>query len=219
MLTCFYLSLLILGGGYIAITFIVGELVDFGEGVAHAIEGLGGGIAEALGSLGDVLEGALGGAEAAGIDVGEIDLPDIGEIYLHPEVEGPSPFSLRTLSMFAVGFGAGGLMGKGLGMSDAASLVPAGGMALAGAATMWLCLRFLYGAQGTSSIQATDYLGLVGRVIIAIPEGRPGQVALIVKGQRINVPARSEDGLAVRANAEVEVLGKEGGTVVVRELR
>ena len=51
MLTCFYLSLLILGGGYIAITFIVGELVDFGEGVAHAIEGLGGGIAEALGSL------------------------------------------------------------------------------------------------------------------------------------------------------------------------
>jgi membrane protein implicated in regulation of membrane protease activity len=218
MLTCFYLSLLILGGGYIAITFIVGELVDFGEGVAHAIEGLGGGVAQALGSLGDVLEGVLGGAEAAGIDVGEIDLPDIGEMDLHPEVEGPSPFSLRTLSMFAVGFGAGGLMGKGLGMSDPVSLVPAGGMALAGAATMWLCLRFLYGAQGTSSIQATDYLGLVGRVIIAIPEGRSGQVALIVKGQRMNVPARSEDGFPVSVHTEVEVLGKEGGTVVVRKL-
>ena len=218
MLTCFYLSLLILGGGYIAITFIVGELVDLGEGVAHAIEGLGGGLAEALGSLGDVLEGALGGAEAVGVDVGDIDLPDIGVIELEHEVEGPSAFSLRTLAMFAVGFGAGGLLGKGLGMSDPVSLVPAGGMAFAGAATMWLCLRFLYGAQGSSSIQATDYLGLVGRVIIAIPAGRPGQVSLIVKGQRMNIAARSEDGLPVRAHAEVEVLGKDGGTVVVREL-
>jgi membrane protein implicated in regulation of membrane protease activity len=218
MLTCFYLTLVVIGGGYIAITFIVGELVDLGEGVAHAIEGLGGGVAEALGSLGDVLEGVLGGAEAVGVDIGDIDLPDIESIGLDHEVEGPSPFSLRTLSMFAVGFGAGGLMGKGLGMSDPVSLVPASGMAFAGAATMWLCLRFLYGAQGSSSIRAKDYLGLVGRVIIAIPEGKPGQVALIVKGQRMNVPARSEDGFPVRANAEVEVLGKEGGTVVVREL-
>jgi membrane protein implicated in regulation of membrane protease activity len=218
MLTCFYLSLLICGGGYIAITFIVGELVDFGEGVAQAIEGLGGGVAEALGSLGDVLEGVLGGAEAAGVDVGSIDLPDIGEIDLEHEVEGPSPFSLRTLAMFAVGFGAGGLMGKGLGMSDPVSLIPASGMAFAGAATMWLCLRFLYAAQGSSSIKATDYHGLVGRVTVAVPEGRLGRVALNVKGQRINVPARSENGCAIRAHAEVEVLAKEGATVVVREL-
>jgi len=218
MLTCFYLSLLVFGGGYIAITFIVGELVDFGEGVAHAFEGLSEGAAEALGSLGDVLEGVLGGADAVGLEVAEIDLPDLGAIELEHEVEGPSPFSLRTLAMFAVGFGAGGLMGKGLGMSDPVSLIPASGMAFAGAATMWLCLRFLFGAQGSSSIRATDYLGLVGRVIIAIPEGKPGQVALVVKGQRMNVSARSEDGLPIRAHTEVEVLGQEGGSVVVREL-
>jgi membrane protein implicated in regulation of membrane protease activity len=219
MLTCFYLSLLLLGGGYIAVTFIVGELVDFGEAVAHAIEGLGGGVGEALGSLGDVLEGVLGGVEAVGVDVGEIDLPDMGEIELDHEVEGPSPFSLRTLAMFAVGFGAGGLMGKGLGMSDPMSLVPASGMAFAGGAAMWLALRFVYAGQGTSTIQARDYLGVVGRVIIAIPEGKPGRVALNVKGQRINVPARSENGCAIGAHTQVEVLGKEGATVVVRELR
>jgi hypothetical protein len=45
-----------------------------------------------------------------------------------------------------------------------------------------------------------------------------GRVALVVKGQRINVPARSENGCAIRAHAEVEVLAKEGATVVVREL-
>jgi hypothetical protein len=38
MLTCFYMSLLIMGGGYIVITFIVGELVDLGEGIGHAID-------------------------------------------------------------------------------------------------------------------------------------------------------------------------------------
>jgi membrane protein implicated in regulation of membrane protease activity len=218
MLTCFYLSLLILGGGYIALTFLVGELFDFGADVGHAIEGVSDSAAEALSSLGDVLEGVLGGAEAAGADLGEIELPEIGEIGLDHEAEGPSPFSLRTVSMFAVGFGAGGLMGKGIGLSDPLSLVPASGVAVITGATMWLFLRFLYGEQRSTSIQAPDYLGLVGRVIIGIPEGKPGQVALIVKGQRMNVPARSEDGSPIRSHTEVEVLGMEGGMVVVKKL-
>jgi membrane protein implicated in regulation of membrane protease activity len=213
MLTCFYLSLLILGGGYIAITFVVGELVDFGEDVGHAMEGISDSVAEALGSLGDALEGVLGGAEAA--DAGHIELPEIG---LEHEVEGPSPFSLRTVAMFGVGFGAGGLIGKGLGMSDALSLVPASGVALVTGSVMWLFLRFLYGEQRSTSIQAPDYLGLVGRVIIPIPQGKPGQVALVVKGQRMNVPARSEDGSPIPAHVEVEVVSLEGGMVVVGRL-
>lgn len=216
MLTCFYLSLLIIGGGYIAITFIVGELLDFGEDVGHAIEGLSDSVAEALGSLGDLLDGIFGGAEAA--DVGGIELPEIGEVGLEHEVEGPSPFSLRTVAMFAVGFGAGGLIGKGVGMSDAVSLVPASGTGLVTGGVMWLFLRFLYGEQGSTSIRPTDYVGLVGRVIIAIPQGRPGQVALIVKGQRINAPARSEDGSPIPAQAQVEVVSVEGGMVVVKRL-
>ena len=216
MLTCFYVSLLILGGGYIAISFIVGELVDFGEDVGHAFEGISDGVADALGSLGDVLDGIFGGAEAA--DVGGIELPEIGEVGLEHEVEGPSPFSLRTVAMFAVGFGAGGLIGKGVGMSDPLSLVPASGAGLVTGGLMWAFLRFLYGEQGSTSIQAPDYVGLVGRVIIGIPEGRPGQVALVVKGQRVNAPARSEDGSPIPSQAQVEVLGLEGGMVVVRRL-
>jgi membrane protein implicated in regulation of membrane protease activity len=213
MLTCFYLSLLILCGGYIAITFVVGELVDFGEDVGHAMEGLSDSLAEALGSLGDALEGVLGGAEAA--DAGHVELPEIG---VEHDVEGPSPFSLRTVAMFGVGFGAGGLIGKGLGMSDGFSLVPASGVAVVTASVMWLFLRFLYGEQRSTSIQAPDYLGLVGRVIIPIPQGKPGQVALVVKGQRMNVPARSEDGSPIPSQVEVEVLSLEGGMVVVSRL-
>jgi len=220
MLTCFYLALIIIGGGYIALTFIVGELFDFGEDVGHAVEGVSDSAAEALGHLGDVLEGIFAGAEAADVDVGGIEVPEIGEIGLEHEIEGvgPSPFSLRTVAMFAVGFGAGGLVGEGLGLPDPLTLVPAGGVGLVTSAAMWLFLRFLYAEQRSTSIQAPDYIGLIGRVTISIPEGKPGQVALIVRGQRMNVPARSEDGSPIPAQAQVEVLSMEGGMVVVTEL-
>jgi hypothetical protein len=54
-------------------------------------------VAEAIGNLGDV----LGGSDAADVDAGHIELPEIG---LEHELEGPSPFSLRTVAMLAVGF-------------------------------------------------------------------------------------------------------------------
>jgi hypothetical protein len=65
MLTCFYMSLLIVGGGYIALTFIVGELVDFGEDVGHAVEGLSDSVTEALGFAlrGPLVDEALTHAE------------------------------------------------------------------------------------------------------------------------------------------------------------
>jgi membrane protein implicated in regulation of membrane protease activity len=219
MLTCFYLALIVIAGGYIAFSFIVGELIDFGEDVGHAVEGVGDSISGALDSVGHAIEGVFGGAEAAGADIGEIAVPEVGEIGLEHEIEGagPSPLSLRTVAMFAVGFGAGGLIGQGVGLSDPLTLLPASGLGLGSAIPMWLFLRFLYGEQASTSIQAPDYVGLVGRVTIAIPEGRPGQVALIVRGQRMNVPARSEDGSPIRAQTQVEVLSMEGGMVVVRE--
>jgi hypothetical protein len=199
MLTCFYLALIIIAGGYIAFSFIVGELVDFGE---HA----------GLDSFGHAIEGIFGGAE--GVDA------DIGEIGLEHEIEGvgPSPFSLRTIAMFAVGFGAGGLIGLGLGLPDPLTLVPASGVGLMTAIPMWLFLRFLYAEQASTSIQPPDYVGLIGRVTVSVPEGKPGQVALIVRGQRMNVPARSEDGSPIRAQAQVQVLSMQEGMVIVKEL-
>ena len=220
MLTCFYMSLIVIAGGYIAFSFIVGELVDFGEDVGHAAEGVSDSIAGALDSLTHAVEGVFGGAEAAGADIGEIAVPEIGEIGLEHEIEGagPSPFSLRTVAMFAVGFGAGGIIGQGLGLPDPLTLAPASGVGLMTAALMWAFLRFLYGEQGSTSIQAPDYVGLVGRVTVSVPRGKPGQVALVVRGQRMNVPARSDDGSPIPAQVQVEVLSMEGGMVVVKEL-
>lgn len=221
MLTCFYFFLVVAGGGYIAFSFIVGEIFDFGEDVSQTIEGISGSIGDALGNLGDILDGIFGGAEAAGADVGEIETPEIGEIGVEHEVEsaGPSPFSLRTVAMFAAGFGGGGIMGKGLGFSDPLSLAPAFGTGLASSVLMWLFLRFLYAEQATTSIQEPDYIGLIGRVSLSIPKGELGQVILTVKGQIKNMPARSEDGSPISAQTQVEVISLEGGMLIVKEVK
>ena len=216
-LTIFYILLIVFGGGYIFISFVVGELFDIGEDASHAIEGISDSVSEALGNLGDIVDGIFGGAEAAGVEVGEFEAPEIG-IEHEFEAAGPSPFSLRTMAMFAAGFGGGGLIGKGLGFSDPLSLVPASSVGAVSSILMWLFLRFLYAEQGSTSIQEPDYLGLIGRVSISIPEKELGQVILTVKGQIKNMPARSEDGAPIPAQTQVEVISIEGGMLIVKKV-
>jgi len=219
-LTLLYISFIVFGGGYLFISFIIGEVVDFGEDVGHAFEGATDSITGMFESIGDALDGIFGGAEAVDVDVGEVDIPimpDFGEV---EDIDtGPSPFGLRTIATFVAGFGAGGIIGIGLQLPELLTLAPASGVGLVSGGAMWTFLRFLYGEQGTTSIQAPDYLGLIGRVIIPIPEGKPGQVALVVKGQRKNVSARSKNGAPIPGHTQVEVVSMEGGIVIVKEIK
>lgn len=212
MLTCFYVALLFFGSGYIIFSFVVGEVVDFGGDVGHAFEGVSHSLGEALGNA---LEGLHGGAEAAS-SLGHADaaLPEAGH---EVSTSVPSPFGLRTIAMFLTGFGAGGLISKGLNWSDELSLLPAFGAGLVAGLVMWWFLKILYASQGSTSIQDADYLGLIGRVTISISDKGRGMVTLTVKGQRMNVPAVSKDGLPIAAHAEVEVISKEGGVAIVKE--
>lgn len=218
-LTVFYFALIGVCGGYIAFSFIVGELADFGADVADHIDQLGDGISHALDSLGNIFGGLSGGADidAGDADIGGIDSADAGDSDTDSS-HGPSPFSLRTVCMLAVGFGAGGIAGKGLGMPDLLSLAPASGVGIVFWALMWFILRFLYASQGSTSVQATDYIGLIGRVSITIPEKGKGGVNLIVKEERRIVPAYSEDGSAIPAQAEVAVISMEGGVLIVKKI-
>jgi len=211
-LICLYWFLVIAGGGYLAFSFVVGGLVDFGE---DAIGGLSDAAGHALENIGDAIGGIFGGAEAA--DAGGIELPDVSGTEFHVDT-GPSLFSFRTLVMFATGFGAGGLVGSGLGLSEALTLIPAFGFGAVSGTITWLFLRFLYKDQGTTSIQPADYVGLIGRVTISILEDKLGTVALEVKLQKKLLPARSEDGSPIPAQTQVYVVSMEGGTLIVRKL-
>jgi len=219
-LSCLYWTLLVVCGGFIGVTFIVGELFDFGEDVGNAIENVGDSFGDAFGHFGDVFEGIFGGADASDIDadIGGFEAPEIGDVDHEISSTGPSPFSLRTICMFGVGFGGGGLIGTGLNLSPPLTLIPATGVGSLSAVVMFLFLRFLYGEQGTTSIQPKDYVGLIGRVIVSLPERKPGQVALVVKGQRMNVPARAVNHQPISSQTEVEVISMEGGTAIVKKI-
>ena len=105
-----------------------------------------------------------------------------------------------------------------MGLSDPWTLVPAFGFGLAAGALTWQFLCFFYREQATTSIQPTDYIGLIGRVITSIPEGGLGRVTLDVKLQKKNLPALSEDESEIASQTQVIVVSMEGGTVIVKKL-
>jgi membrane protein implicated in regulation of membrane protease activity len=200
MLLCLYWFLVAVGGGYFVLSFIVGEVADLGE---SALEGVSS-------SIGGLFDGALGAPEAA-----DIDLLDALAADTEFDV-GPSPFSCRTILMFAAGFGAGGLIGSGIGLSEPLTLIPAFGFGIFAGVLSWLVLSFLYRDQGSTTIGPTDYVGLVGRITIPIPKGKLGQVMLNVKMQKKRMPARSVDGGSISSHTQVEVVLMEGGVLIVR---
>ena len=80
----------------------------------------------------------------------------------------------------------------------------------------YLVLKFLYSEQGSTIIEPSDYVGLIGRISVPIPEDRLGQVMLDVKMQKKRMPARSEGGGPIAVNTQVEIVSAEGGVLIVR---
>ncbi len=200
MLLCLYWFLVGIGGGYIVLSFMIGEIADLGEsvfeGLSHSIEG--------------IFEGVFGAAEAT-------DISMIDALAVDAEFDvGPSPFSFRTILMFAAGFGAGGLIGNGIGLSEPLTLIPAFGFGVFAGTLSWLFIRFLFREQATTTIRPSDYIGLVGRITIPIPEGKLGQVMLHIKMQKKQMPARSEGGAPISSHTQVEIVSTEGGVLIVR---
>ncbi len=216
-LTFLYIALIFVPGALLGLSFVLGEVSDFGDQVTDAIGGIGDSIGDAIGGIGDIFHGLTGAdidTDVGGLDTGGLE----GGDHETAESGGPSPFSLRTLLGFAFGFGGGGLAGKGAGMIDFLSLIPAFGAGLVTSLIVWVIARFFYAAQGSISVQETDYIGLIARVFIPIPEDGMGLVAVTVKGEIKNIPASSGDKTVIPAQTQVEIVGMEGGTALVKKL-
>lgn len=200
MFRCLYQILLFAGGGYVFFSFLVSEVVDWGE---EMMEGIGNAAESLLENLFDTL----------GM---EVDLD-----FLHSDInieKGPGPFSFRTLLFFGTGFGAGGLFGYALGWPDIFTLIPAFGTGLVLAALAYLILRLMWSGQGTTNIDRTDYVGLSGIVNITIPEGGLGQISTTFKLQKKLLPAKSHDGKQISSGSTIFVTEiNEGGICMVKK--
>ncbi len=149
-----------------------------------------------------------------------LELPfshDISYDVDHPEV-GLSPLSPITIATFITTFG-----GVGLIVNNLTSLSPLLGLLVSTAGALMLSglmflvyTRVLMAAQGSSEVRHGELIGKRGETITPIPEGKVGEIALVVRGARVRSPARSADGRAIPRGTRVEVVEETGNMVIVQ---
>lgn len=105
---------------------------------------------------------------------------------------GDGPLSLTTIAAFTAifGFTAFALVGAGLSTPVAGALGALAGV-LGGAAAWWLS-RMIRSAESTTAISGGDVVGLTASVVLAIPAGGLGEVALVRNGERVSLSASSD---------------------------
>jgi membrane protein implicated in regulation of membrane protease activity len=134
----------------------------------------------------------------------------------HEGAGGPSPFSLRVISVFGTVFGAVGAicthLGLGIGWSTLAGL--ASGLILA--ALAFQLYKYMFSQQSDSTVSANNAIGGLAEVHTPIPADGVGEVSFVTKGQRTYMPARSEDGTPISAGRTVAVVANPSGTLVVK---
>ena len=199
VLNCIYLSLVIVGVLYGLFLLIAGGL--------HEI------------SLPDI------DLDIGDVDLGGLHLPDM-PIHLdidsvpsfdHGEVGVPS-LSPVTIASFITAFGAFGLIATFLfNVPEKTSLLWAGLGALVVAAIAHFAFGyFLIAPQGSSEITVRDIVGKTGEVITPIPATGTGKIALVARGTRVTLGARSTTGAPIPRGTLVVVEDMVGVIALVR---
>lgn len=144
--------------------------------------------------LDDVVGGVLDGLHM-GIDIGGVSI---------------APIALGFVAMF----GIGGLFGTTVLdlESGPASLIGAG-TGLAGAALVFGLFSLLARSQSQEAYSLADMVGVTGRVVVGIPQGRHGEVVVSFAGATHKRAATSD--VEIRAGQTVTVTAIAGSVLVV----
>jgi len=132
---------------------------------------------------------------------------------------GPSPFSLRVISLFLAAFGSAGAISHYCKpYYPLSSVVGLLGGVLCGYAG-WLLMKLFWSQQASSSVRGTEMIGRVAQVKTAIPVSGVGQVTVVVKNQRFYPLARTMAGEQIEEGASVRILEFAGDAVLVERFR
>ncbi|MGO2140262.1 MAG: hypothetical protein ACTH30_07590 [Leucobacter sp.] len=109
---------------------------------------------------------------------------------------GDGPLSLTTIAAFTAifGFTAFALVGAGL-PTPLAGLLGAVAGVLGGAAAWWLS-KVIRSAESSTAVSGDELVGSVAGVVLAIPAGGLGEVALVRHGERVSLSATSDTAIA-----------------------
>ncbi len=129
--------------------------------------------------------------------------------------DGPSVFSLRTLSVFITGLGGLGAIAELRGAGAVVSLTVglAGGVVMA--AAVYGFALYLFRQQSSSLVTTEEMTGCRAEVTVAIPAGGVGQARLLIGETMIEKIARSRDGGAIPLSAAVRIDEVAGETLIV----
>lgn len=161
------------------------------------------GLSVALGHLGGDVSG------------GEADMAD-GVQGVHLPL-----FSPTILSVFLGMFGAGGLLLlHGLGLTSPALHVggAAGISAVSGVGVAWAMARLMRRLDSNSIASHQELVGREVEVVLAVRDGRTGEIAYEASGTRHTMNARVEGGLAFAQGQRAQVLQVVGGTALIGPL-
>nr|WP_237465003.1 hypothetical protein [Leucobacter luti] len=115
---------------------------------------------------------------------------------------GDGPLSLTTIAAFTAIFGFTSFAAVGAGMATPVAAVVGGLAGLLGGTAAWWLTRMIRGAESTTALSGDDIVGSVGAVVLAIPAGGLGEVAITRHGERVSLAASAEApiprGVAVR---------------------
>ena len=104
---------------------------------------------------------------------------------------GDGPLSLTTIAAFTAIFGFAAFAMVGAGASAAVAGVLGAVAGVAGGAAAWWLSKLVRSAESNASVSAGDLVGAEASVVLAIPEGRLGEVALVRNGERVSLSATS----------------------------
>jgi hypothetical protein len=132
---------------------------------------------------------------------------------------GPSILSLKTIALFAVGFGA---VGFGIRSTTDMTMFQSSMAGLGGAIVLgtigYFVLKLFYSSQASSTISDNDIIGCTANVIDAVSGGTTGQVSCVIRGREITYLARSHTGVDIPKGAVVKITAKTGGIVTVEQI-
>jgi hypothetical protein len=129
-----------------------------------------------------------------------------------------SPFNGFTVVAFLCWFGGTGyLLHRGHAFTASVVLLLSAISGFAGAAVVfWFLARVLMAHERTLEPEDTEIVGVVGRVICAVPARGVGEIVYSQNGARRRVAVRSDDGLELPRDTEVIVIRYERGVALVR---
>lgn len=189
-----YVFCAVIGGGLIVLSLFGGDH-EHGGDVSHDTH---------IGHDGDVSHDADAGHESS---LGHHDGPWIPF------------FSLRFWTYLSGIFGLSGVLLTVMTDSkEPTTAALSGGAGLVGGLIAASLVRWLQTHEADSTARERDFLGVRAKVTVGIRNQQLGRVRATVKGEIIEVLARSENQLALPEGAEVVIVGMEGGHATVMPL-